>query len=99
MAQDENGAQRLEHPQDRETGATGPSRYGDDYGRIYRAEYDATYGSARQIGISGVQPQMARDDDEEAEKEARRQARDRAVRAEQERMAVDALTADKAERS
>jgi hypothetical protein len=70
---------------------TAPVRYGDDYGAIYRVDYDATYGSARQIGISGVLPQREYDEDEEDEREVRRHAHDRQVRAEEERRAVDAV--------
>jgi hypothetical protein len=74
----------------RKTSVTGPGRYGDDYGRDYRADYSVTYGSARQLGISGVLPREERDEDEEAEKEARRRVHDRAVRADEERRVVDA---------
>jgi hypothetical protein len=69
-----------------------PARYGDDYGAIYRVDYDATYGSARQLGISGVLPQREYDADEEDEREGRQRAHDRLVRAEEERRAVDAVT-------
>ena len=59
------------------------------YGAIYRSDYDATYGSPRQIGISGVRPRTVWED-EDPERKARDDARARAERAVQERLAVDA---------
>ncbi|HEY2518428.1 MAG TPA: hypothetical protein VGI39_46485 [Polyangiaceae bacterium] len=59
------------------------------YGAIYRHDYDATYGSPRQIGISGVRARSVWEE-EDPERKARDDARARAERAVQELLAVDA---------
>jgi neutral trehalase len=66
----------------------------NDYHEAYRANYDATYGSPRQIGISGVQPQPPCDEDEVHDRAEREHEHDRAVRREQERIAVDAVSTE-----
>ena len=62
----------------------------NDYHDAYRRNYDASYGSARQIGISGVRPQPEYDEDDARERALRERERDRVERAEEERKAVDA---------